>query len=105
MTSVNEACSGSGKILAGLREIPAASSNEAEAIIRKVESAGIGRALMIGHSGQELMGMPVGLDRVGIVVPGGLNPVAAAEEKGIKTESKALVTMVDFSQLMRFGDL
>jgi repressor of nif and glnA expression len=40
-----------------------------------------------------------------LVVPGGLNPVAAAVEWGLEVESKALVTLVDFSQLINFKDL
>lgn len=105
MTSVQQACSGSGKILAGLREIPAASANEAEAIIRKIDSAGIGRALMIGKSGQMILGIPVRIDRVGIVVPGGLNPIAAAEEAGIETESRALTALVDYKRLQKFDSI
>lgn len=105
MTEVSGAARGSGKVLAGLREIPAASMHEAEAIIRKVESAGIGRAIMIGKAGQPLLGMPVAVERVGIVVPGGLNPIAAVEESGIRTESKALVTLIDYDQLLDFKDL
>jgi len=105
MTSVRKAAAGAGKILAGLREIPAASKDEAEAILRRTESAGLGRALMIGKPGQTVLGMPVGVERVGIVVPGGLNPIAAVEEAGIETESKALVTMVDYKKLVSFWDL
>ena len=105
MTSVTKACSGSGKILAGLRTIPAASANEAEAIIRKAESAHIGRALMIGRSGQMILGMPVGIERVGIVVPGGLNPIAAVEEAGLETQTKALTSLIGYKQLQSFWDL
>lgn len=105
MTSVIQACSGSGKILAGLREIPAVSVNEVEAIIRKTESAGIGRALMIGRLGQPILGMPVKMERVGIVVPGGLNPIAAVEEAGIETQTSALGTLVDYKQLESFDDI
>jgi repressor of nif and glnA expression len=105
MTSVREAAAGDGRILAGLREIPAVSRHEAEAILRRAESVGLGRALMIGKAGQALLGVPVGMDRVGLVVPGGLNPVAAAVEWGLEVESKALVTLVDFSQLINFKDL
>jgi hypothetical protein len=105
MTSVGLAAQGAGKVLAGMREVPAASMHEAEAIIRKVESAGIGRALVIGKAGQTLLGMPVGADRVGIVVPGGLNPIAALQEWGIETESRALSALVDFDQLVNFSDL
>jgi hypothetical protein len=105
MTSIQEAVAGNGKILAGLREIPAVSVNEAEAIIRKTEATGIGRALMLGRPGQTVLGMPIGIERVGIVVPGGLNPVAAVEEEGIETESKALLTLFDFSKLINYKDL
>ena len=105
MTSVNEAIHGFGKVLAGFREIPAASRDETEAILRRVESAGLGTALVLGKSGQTVLGMPVAAERVGLVVAGGLNPVAAAEEAGIETESKALVSLVDFSALINYREL
>ncbi len=105
MTGVREATEGSGKILASLREIPAVSKDEAEAILRKADSAGLGKVLLIGRPGQPVLGMPVGMERVGIVIPGGLNPVAACEEWGIETESKALVTLVDYQQLRNFDSI
>ncbi len=105
MTSVREATEGSGKILASLREVPAVSKDEAEAILRKADSAGLGKVLLIGRPGQPVLGMPVGMERVGIVVPGGLNPVAACEEWGIETVSKALVTLVDYQQLEDFDSI
>jgi hypothetical protein len=105
MTSVGVAVKGSGKILASLREIPAASVHEAEAIIRQIESAGLGGVLLIGKAGQTILGMTVGSERVGIVVPGGLNPVAAVEEWGIETESQALGTLIDYSRLVKFDSL
>jgi repressor of nif and glnA expression len=103
MTSVNSACLGTGKVLAGLREIPSVGCHEAEAILRKIESAKVGRVIAIGRPGQAILGWPIGEQRVGIVVPGGLNPVAAAEEAGIVTESKALITLIDYKQLKPFA--
>jgi hypothetical protein len=105
MTSVRQAVEGSGKILASLREIPAVSKDEAEAILRKADSAGLGKVLLIGRPGQPVLGMPVGMERVGIVIPGGLNPVAACEEWGIETVSKALVALVDYGQLVNFAEI
>jgi len=105
MTNVRGAAEGSGKILASLREIPAVTKDEAEAILRKTDSAGLGKAILIGRPGQPVLGMPVGMERVGIVIPGGLNPVAACEEWGIQTESKALVTLADYKDLTYFSDL
>ena len=49
--------------------------------------------------------MSVGMERVGIVIAGGLNPVAACEEWGIETESKALVALVNYSELKNFWEL
>ncbi|MFA5112840.1 MAG: NrpR regulatory domain-containing protein [Candidatus Margulisiibacteriota bacterium] len=105
MTGVSAAAAGAGKILAGLREIPAATVHEAEAIIRKIESAGLGRVLVIGKPGQTILGIPIGVERVGIVVPGGLNPIAAVEEAGIETASKALSALIEADQLVGFTDL
>ncbi|MFH1683965.1 MAG: NrpR regulatory domain-containing protein [Candidatus Margulisiibacteriota bacterium] len=105
MTNVRGACKGSGKILAGLREIPAAAKDKAEEIMRQAEQAGFGNAIYIGKPGQPVLGMPVGVDRVGLVIPGGLNPVAACEELGIETESQALSALVDYSQLKDFKTL
>lgn len=105
MTAVREATSGSGKILAGLREIPAVSHEKAEEIFDRVEQAGLGGVLFIGKPGQPVLGMPVGVERVGIVVAGGLNPIAAVEEAGIETESKALGSLLEYNQLQSFWDL
>jgi repressor of nif and glnA expression len=105
MTSVREATKGSGKILAGLREIPAIARQSAENVLALAEEAGIGKALHIGRPNQPVLGMPVGVDRVGVVIPGGLNPVAAAEEWGIETESKALTAIVDYTHLIKFSSI
>ncbi|MDI6731207.1 MAG: NrpR regulatory domain-containing protein [Candidatus Margulisbacteria bacterium] len=105
MTSVREATSGSGKILAGLREIPAISRQAAETVLVEAEEAGLGNTLYIGRPNQPVLGMLVGVDRVGVVIPGGLNPVAAAEEWGIETDSRALTALVDFAQLISFNKL
>ncbi|MBU0687276.1 MAG: DUF128 domain-containing protein [Candidatus Margulisbacteria bacterium] len=105
MTSVRDAVKGSGKILAGLREIPAVSKQDVESVLEKAEAAGFGGALYIGKEEEPVLGMPVGIEKVGLVVPGGLNPVAACEECGIKTESKALVTLVEYNRLKKFNEL
>ncbi|MCX5725721.1 MAG: NrpR regulatory domain-containing protein [Candidatus Saganbacteria bacterium] len=105
MTNVREATKGSGKILAGLREIPAVSKQRAESIIDEVEETGLGGVLFVGKPGQPVLGMSVGMERVGIVIAGGLNPVAACEEWGIETESKALVALVNYSELKNFWEL
>lgn len=106
MTSIGKAVSyKSGKVLAGFREIPAVSKEVAENIFKKTEKAGIGTALVVGKPNHPLLGVPVGLERVGVVVAGGLNPVAALEEHGIETESKALTALVNYGQLVKIDSL
>jgi hypothetical protein len=102
MTSVREACNGSGRILAGLREIPSVSKGDAEGVLEGTRDLGLGTALFIGKTDQPVLGMPVGVGKVGLVIPGGLNPVAACEEWGIETESKALSALVDFKRVQDF---
>jgi len=103
MTSVREAAKGSGKILAGLREIPMAALEKAKEIVAKVETIGLGNLLYLGKPEQPVLGMPVGIGRVGLVIPGGLNPIAAVEEWGIETESKALSALIDYNKLVDFS--
>lgn len=45
------------------------------------------------------------LNRVGIVLLGGLNPVAAAVEAGIEVESIAESGLIDYQQLKSFWQL
>jgi len=106
MTNVGVAAeSGAGKIMASFREMPAVARKGALPILRRAEDAGFGNALVIGQPGHSVLGVPVGIGRVGFVVPGGLNPLAALEEEGLATESRALVTLIDYQELRLFCDI
>ncbi len=106
MTSVREAArTGSGKILAGFREVSAAASDRLEEVLAELEEAGIDGTMVIGRPNQPVLETPVMMDSIGIVVAGGLNPLAAVEEAGIETKSRAMSTMVEFSELRSFKDL
>jgi len=70
-----------------------------------MKEKGIGGILLIGSPNQPLLEMPVGLDKVGMIIVGGLNPVAAIEEAGITTVSKAMSTLYKFSDLIKFKEL
>jgi len=47
----------------------------------------------------------VELNRIGVVLLGGLNPVAAAEEAGIEAENHAMSTVIDYQNLTKFWEL
>jgi hypothetical protein len=105
MTDVNGAVKqNNGKILASFREIPVVSVNEAENLSNKMIRKGIGGKILFGKPNQPLLDIPVGADKVGMIVVGGLNPIGAAEESGVHTESMAMSTLYEYSKLLSFND-
>jgi repressor of nif and glnA expression len=94
-----------GKILASFREIPVVSLDKARQLSNDLKKKGIGGILIIGNPNQPLLEMPVAVDKAGMVIVGGLNPIAALEEKGISTVSKAMSTLYRFSDLIKFKEL
>jgi len=94
-----------GKILASFREIPIVSLDKARQLSNDLKKKGIGGILIIGNPNQPLLEMPVAVDKAGMVIVGGLNPIAALEEKGIPTVSKAMSTLYRFSDLIKFKEL
>lgn len=106
MTEVTGAAVGrSGKILASFREIPLVCAEKTRELKAVMESRAIGGILAIGNPNQPLLEMPVGIDKTGVVVVGGLNPVAAAAEAGIPVHSKAMSTLFPYSGLVPFQEL
>ncbi len=106
MTKVREAATeGEGVVLANFREIPAAAKPMVEEVVRKLQDVEIGGVVAMGHTSQPVCQIPVGLNKVGIILYGGLNAVAAAEEAGIRAENIANSGTVDFGKLVSFHDL
>ncbi len=106
MTSVSEVSkTGNGKILANFREIPASSRSIAQEVITSLKEAGINGVYALGNTSEPICQIAIGLNRVGIVLLGGLNPVAAAAEAGIEVENIAESGIVDFGQLISFWQL
>ena len=96
---------GSGRVLASFREIPVVCIDEAKKLAGKMADKGIGGILLVGSPNKPLMEVPVGIDKVGVVIVGGLNPIGAIEESGIPTESKAMSTFYSYSKLKVFNEL
>jgi repressor of nif and glnA expression len=100
MTDVSRAATtGDGLVCASFREVPSASLQRVQEVLTVMRRAGMAGMVLVGRPNQSFMEVPVGRGRTGIVVAGGLNPVAAAEEAGIATEMKAMVALADFSLL------
>lgn len=106
MTSVSGvAHRGDGEILANYREIPAICRPLAQEIGGKLREAGINGVLLMGNVSESICGIPVDLNRVGVVLVGGLNPVAAAVEAGISAEIHAMSTVIDYQKLENIASI
>jgi hypothetical protein len=106
MTSVREVLKdGDGKILANFREIPAVCVPTAEKVFKKLKEAGMDGLITMGKPGKPVCEMPVGRNKVGVVLIGGLNPVAAAVEAGIEVSNRAMSRLIDFRELKSFREL
>jgi repressor of nif and glnA expression len=106
MTSVTEAAKdGNGEILANYREIPAVCKPLAEEVAAKLKNARLGGILLIGNVSEPVCEIPIELNRIGVVLIGGLNPVAAAVETGIISESHAMSTVLEYQKLKKFQEV
>ncbi len=96
---------GSGRVLASFREIPTVCLNKVKEIYSMMQNKGFQGILMFGEPNKSLLDIPVGIDRVGIIVVGGLNPIAAIEESGIQTYTSAISTLYDYQAMVEFKEL
>ncbi len=105
MTSVRDALKRNGRILANFREIPALCRDTAEHVVNSLKSVGLGGLYAMGNTSESVCEIPVELNRTGMILLGGLNPVAAAEETGVEAETHAMSTVMDYRDLIHYSEL
>jgi repressor of nif and glnA expression len=106
MTNVGQvARKGEGRILANFREIPAICQPLAEKVITRLKEANLGGVLIMGEVSKSVCEVPVELNKVGMILIGGLNPVAAAVESGVEAENHAMSTVMEYRDLIKFREL
>jgi len=106
MTSVREAAAtGSGQILANFREIPAVCRNLAEKVVKELRSAGMGATITIGNTSEDLCETAVDPNKIGVVLLGGLNPVAAAQEAGIAAENHSMSALMEYEDMVDYKEV
>jgi len=94
---------GSGKLLANLREIPGSALSRAEEVLDLVAKARIGGIARIGTPGESVLNSVVGAGKAGIVVYAGTNVMAAVSEIGIKVATYPISAVIDFGDLKELG--
>jgi hypothetical protein len=106
MTSVSQAVkTGNGNILANFREVTSICRPLAEEVMSKLNKARLHGVLLLGNASEPVCEMQLELNRIGMVLMGGLNPIAAVEEAGLEVESFPMSTVVDYRDLIRFEEL
>jgi len=97
---------GNGLIGASFREVPADSRDHVIELGHKMDRLGLGGLFLIGWPGQSLLRIPVSEGRLGVVVVGGLNPVAILVEQGIHVRrTGALHGLIDYDRLFHYDEL
>jgi repressor of nif and glnA expression len=105
MTSVAEVIKkGDGNILGNFREIPSICRPIADEVVAGLDKAGIHGLVIMGDTSEPVCEIPVDLNKMGVVLLGGLNPVAAAEEAGIEANNLAMSTVMEYRALVKFRD-
>jgi HTH-type transcriptional regulator, global nitrogen regulator NrpRI len=106
MTSVNKTIeTGEGEILANFREIPAMCLPVVQNVLDGLKRAGIEGVLIKGSPSEPVCEVAVEPNKVGLILIGGLNPVAAAQEVGIEAENHSMSTVADYHSLIKFAEL
>ena len=73
--------------------------------VRRLKEAGINGIYYLGRISEPVCQISVGINRVGIILLGGLNPIAAPVEAGFEVENMAESGMIDFKQLISIWKL
>lgn len=103
-TSVTAATqTGYGKVGAAFRTCPAIARDHLMSLVDAMAAWRLRGVVAIGNPSRPLLETEVGVERMGLVVCAGLNPIAAVEEAGIHTTSFAMATMIDYSVLERIN--
>ena len=106
MTSVKDAVkTGVGKILANFREIPSLCRHTVEQVVSNLTRMRMNGLLLMGSTSEPVCEIPIDLNRIGLVLIGGLNPIAAVEESGIETENRSMSTIMDYKDLIDISEV
>ncbi|WP_135609819.1 DUF128 domain-containing protein [Methanococcoides sp. AM1] len=105
VTSVSQMLrTGSGKILANLREAPLVARDDIDHILSDMLDAGISGIMEVGEPNSRVLDVPVERDHLGVVVIGGTNPMAMAKEQGFEVRTNAMSTLIDIDEMKHVDD-
>jgi HTH-type transcriptional regulator, global nitrogen regulator NrpRI len=105
MTSVTKcAKTGNGIVGASFREIPAGAVGAARRVLARLRERGLSGEVAMGEGSMPLFDIPVTEGRTGLIILGGLNPLAVLREEGIPATTRSLSGLADISAFIPFED-
>lgn len=106
LTSVTQMINtGTGKILANLREAPMSARDRIELVLDSLVKAGFSCILEVGEPNNDILGVQVGRDKMGIAVIGGTNPMALVQEKDIEIMTNELSILYNIEEMVHIDEL
>ena len=106
MTDVKGAtASGNGEILANFREIPAMCEPVTRNAVSRLKEAGFNGIFIMGNTSEPVCETNVEMNKIGIILIGGLNPVAAAAEAGIEVRNHSMCTVLNSRDLVDYEEI
>ncbi len=106
LTSVTDMINtGTGKILANLREVPMSARDKIEHVLDSLMGAGFSCILDVGEPNNDILGIQVGREKLGIVVIGGTNPMAYVQENGLEINTQELSILIDIDEMIHIDEL
>lgn len=106
LTSVTDMINnGTGKILANMREAPMAARDKIEQVLDSLVETGFSSILEVGEPNNDVLGIQVGRDKLGIVVIGGTNPMAYVQENGLDIDTHELSILLDIEEMTHIDEL
>ncbi len=102
MTSISSILkTGSGMLLATIREVPCEAREKTLKIIEEQQKKGWGGVLVLGKPNEPILGIPVSMDRFGICMVGGIVPGAVMAEKEKQSITIAPHCFVPINEMIR----
>ncbi|MCL7412263.1 MAG: NrpR regulatory domain-containing protein [ANME-2 cluster archaeon] len=102
MTSIMETLdTGSGKLLANLREIPVSARDHAIEVLEKARLIDIYGVIEVGQPGPSVLGGPINAGKIGVSLYAGVNSLVAVDERGIDISIHPISTITRFKDMTR----
>lgn len=102
MTSIMETLdTGSGKLLANLREIPVSSRDHAIEVLEKAREIDIYGIIEVGQPDTSVLGGPISPGKIGVSLYAGVNSLVAVDESGIDISIHPISTITHFKDMTR----